>query len=170
MQYNKIYGSGISCIYKITNVVTGEFYIGQTNNLNVRHKAEQNYRNCTHLYRDIKKYGWNSFIKTAVEYCHPSKLDDLEYHYIQTLQPPYNIRGTDGDDINSIANITKGRMSESKINDARVNRKAVINLTTNQVYDSITAAAESVGTDKIGISRACKGTTKTCKGFKWAFV
>lgn len=161
---------GISCIYKITNRVTGDFYIGQTVSLKDRHRNSSNYKKCTHLYEDIVKYGWFNFDKEIVEVCPVDKLDERELHFINTLNPVYNIRGVGKEDVNAIADITKDRMREAKLNDPTLKRQGVRNKTTGEEFDSITAAAQSVGATKIAISRACKGIYKSSKGCEWEFI
>ena len=49
-------------------------------------------------------------------------------------------------------------------------QKIVKNITTGEVFQSIDAAAEKTGLNREAISHACKGKTKTCGGFMWAFV
>lgn len=161
---------GISCIYKITNTKTGDFYIGQTVNLVDRHRYPSNYKNCTDLYKDIIKYGWFVFRKEVIEQCKPEELDERELHYINTLEPKYNIRGVGKDNVYAIAEVTKRRMSANKLDDPRLKRKGVRNKTTGEEFKSLTEAAASVGADKIGISRACKGIRKTVKGCEWEFI
>lgn len=161
---------GISCIYKITNRTTGDFYIGQTVNLTDRHRYSSNYKNCTDLFEDIVKYGWFSFDKEVLEVCDPKHLDERELHYINTLKPKYNIRGVGKDNVYAIADVTKKRMSQKKLDDPNLKRQRVKNIDTGEEFDSITAAAASVGATKISISRACKGIYKSSKGFKWEFI
>lgn len=49
-------------VYKYTNQINGKIYIGQTcQTLEARAEGGSGYKGCTHFYRAIQKYGWNSF-------------------------------------------------------------------------------------------------------------
>lgn len=160
---------GKVCIYKIQHKDTGLFYIGQTSNLQRRHQYPSNYKNCTKLYEDIVKYGWDAFEKTVVEECMIGNLDEKELYYINTLKPHYNLRGGE-DDIYKVAEISKERMSKSKKEDDRIERKKVICVETGEVFNSIQDAAAHVGATKISISRTCRGIYKSTKGYTWKFL
>ncbi|MDR0676682.1 MAG: hypothetical protein LBF97_06550, partial [Elusimicrobiota bacterium] len=47
--------------------------------------------------------------------------------------------------------------------------KKVINLDTNEIFDSISAAARQQNVNVASILYACQGKTKTCKGFHWQY-
>ena len=79
----------IICIYKITNTITGDFYIGQTRDFHERqlqHKREPQPK----MRDDVEKYGWDAFIFEIVEECSVEELNDRENEYILKLDPPYN--------------------------------------------------------------------------------
>lgn len=83
-------------IYKITNTITGNFYIGKTvRTLEKRfyyHKyAASKYRNISHLQLSMNKYGYDKFI--IEEVCSANseeELNLLEIRYIEELKPYYN--------------------------------------------------------------------------------
>lgn len=80
-------------IYKVTNRVNGNFYIGQSNNIKrrfVEHK-NLNKRGCRLLHAALKKYGVENFSFEVVEECREDELDKREIYYIETLMPAYNI-------------------------------------------------------------------------------
>lgn len=86
-------------IYKITNKINGDFYIGQTIKSKEerfqRHKYDVSYNSKTHLHRAMRKYGFNNFIIEEIENQIPQeKLDEREIFWIKELNPPYNM--TDG--------------------------------------------------------------------------
>jgi len=76
----------IYSIYKITNTITGQCYIGCTKMYpprrfdNHRHKALNTTRNNL-LYQAIRKYGWKQFKKEII-FQSNSPLDDMEEHFI----------------------------------------------------------------------------------------
>ena len=89
-------------IYKITNKVNNNCYIGQTktsiNKRFISHKCEsKRERYNTPLYRAMKKYGVDKFVISELEkITNESKeelsemLNDLEIDYIEKLKPAYN--------------------------------------------------------------------------------
>lgn len=82
-------------IYKITNLVTGDFYIGQSLDVERRaaeHKCPKGSHN-PRLKKDISKYGVESFSFSVIEKCEPEMLRERELFYIRTLNPQYNTIG-----------------------------------------------------------------------------
>lgn len=93
---NKVCG-----VYKITNTVTGDFYIGSSNNVKDRWashkwsstwKAHPNNR----LYQDMQKYGVENFIFQIVALLMPKCLKQAEQEFIETLKPTYNNYNANG--------------------------------------------------------------------------
>ena len=87
------------CVYKITNVLTGMSYIGQTKDYIKRfsfHRKNYTKQN-TYLYNAINKYGFNNFkFEVLLTVLDESLLDQYEIHFInifQTIRPSgYNIK------------------------------------------------------------------------------
>ena len=87
----------ICCVYKLTNTITGKFYIGSTHNL----KARMKYHRYSHdrnpnkeLGTDIEKYGWHCFQVEVLEECTRDNVRDRERFYIESLhavETGYNI-------------------------------------------------------------------------------
>lgn len=80
-------------IYKITNLINGKCYIGQSVNIQKRfisHKSiafnpkakSYNYP----LYRAIRKYGWENFYFEILEECKLEELNEREKYYISKYQ------------------------------------------------------------------------------------
>ena len=94
----------ISGVYKITNTVTNDFYIGSSKDVKHRlsvHKCPSTWKKCPNkqLYQDMRKYGVDKFelqILTEVEVTH---LKEAEQQFIETLKPTYNNRRANGLDI-----------------------------------------------------------------------
>ena len=85
----------ISAVYKITNTVTGDFYIGSSKNVRQRwavHKCQSTWKNYPNkqLYKDMMKYGVDKFELQILEEVEADKLKELEQQFIETLKPTYN--------------------------------------------------------------------------------
>jgi hypothetical protein len=84
-------------IYIFVNKVNKKFYIGKSNDLLTRVKSytkntlDANFSN-SKIFKAINKYGFNNFAFSIIEYCPIEKLRDREQHYIDMMQPQYNIR------------------------------------------------------------------------------
>ena len=96
---NKIIG-----IYRITNTVTGDFYIGSSKDVKRRwaaHKCKSMWKNHPNnpLYLDMKKYGLDKFDFEIIAEVEIEKLKDAEQEFIETLKPTYNDRNANGWDI-----------------------------------------------------------------------
>ena len=79
----------IVCIYKITNTITGDFYIGQTHDFEYRMKGHKK-KPAPKMREDVEKYGWDAFKFEIIEECTADNLTERENYYIQTLNPVYN--------------------------------------------------------------------------------
>lgn len=78
----------ICCVYKLTNTITGKFYIGSTINFHSRMKYHQysHTRNPNkELGSDIEKYGWKSFSAEILEECAKETVRERERFYIDSL-------------------------------------------------------------------------------------
>lgn len=86
-------------IYSITNTVNGKIYIGQTTKtLDERIKNHHNSMTSgkdTHLYRAMRKYGWDKFHFQVITHAHSKEdLDALEEYYIKkfdSIRHGYNM-------------------------------------------------------------------------------
>ena len=82
-------------IYKITNTITGDFYIGSSKDVKSRlaaHKCQSTWNNHPNnkLYQDMQKYGTDKFVFEILEEAKEEKLKEKEQHFIGTLNPTYN--------------------------------------------------------------------------------
>ena len=94
----------ISGVYKITNTVTGDFYIGSSNDVKRRwaeHKCTSTWKNNPNnqLYKDMQKYGVDKFVFEILEEVEESFLKEAEQQFIEKLNPTYNNRNANGLDI-----------------------------------------------------------------------
>ena len=69
-------------IYRITNNITGQTYVGQSRNIEKRFAAHRQHKT-TLVGSEIEKYGINNFTFEVLEECEISELDDREDFYIQ---------------------------------------------------------------------------------------
>ena len=88
-------------IYKITNTITGDFYIGSSKNIKQRwaaHKKPSVWKKYSNkqLYLDMQKYGLDKFVFEVIEEAEPDKLKEMEQEFIEKLQPVYNNRNANG--------------------------------------------------------------------------
>ena len=91
-------------IYKITNAITGDFYIGSSKDVKRRwasHKWKSSWNDYPNnqLYLDMKRYGTDNFVLEILEEVEIDKLKEMEQHYIETLKPTYNNYNAKGWDI-----------------------------------------------------------------------
>ena len=85
----------ISGIYKITNTITGDFYIGSSKNIKSRwesHKWPSKWNKYPNnpMYLDMQKYGVDKFEFQVIEEVEAAKLKEVEQKFIETLKPTYN--------------------------------------------------------------------------------
>lgn len=87
----------VSGIYQITNIITGDFYIGSSANIKERwrehiRKLKRGNYGCVILQRAWNKYGEAAFTFSIIEVTEKEKAALLtrENYYIQTLHPVYN--------------------------------------------------------------------------------
>ena len=91
-------------IYKITNTITGDFYIGSSKNVKHRwahHKIPSSWKKCPNnpMYIDMQKYGVDKFVFEILEEVESDKLKEIEQEFIERLNPTYNNRNANGWDI-----------------------------------------------------------------------
>ncbi len=94
----------ISGVYKITNTVTGEFYIGSSKNVKNRwanHKCKSTWKNHPNnpLYLDFQKYGTDKFELQILAEVEEEKLKETEQQFIEKMHPAYNSNRANGWDI-----------------------------------------------------------------------
>ena len=85
----------ISGIYKITNTITGDFYIGSSKNIKQRwtfHKCSSSWNEQPNnpMYLDMQKYGVDKFEFEVLEVVEIEKLKEMEQQFIELLKPTYN--------------------------------------------------------------------------------
>ena len=93
----------ISGIYKITNTITGDFYIGSSKN--VKHRWRDHKRPSmrkkhpnNQMYLDMQKYGLDKFDFEILAEVEEDKLKEVEQQFIEALHPTYNSNRAKGHD------------------------------------------------------------------------
>lgn len=93
-------------VYKVTNTITGDLYVGKTvGDIDKRYKGHcyaVDSGSDTHFHRAMRKYGKENFLVEELEHCDESNLNDREKYWISELKPSYNMTvGGDGGDTSS---------------------------------------------------------------------
>ena len=92
----------ISGVYKITNTITGEFYIGSSKDIKHRwnwHKSSavhHKYPN-SKMFKDMDEYGKDKFNFEIIE--ETTILREREQYWIDELKPTYNVRHAKIDEV-----------------------------------------------------------------------
>ena len=91
----------ISAVYKITNTVTNDFYIGSSKDVKRRwkeHKIPSRWKQYPNnpMYIDMNRYGVENFAFEVLEVVEESFLKKTEQEFIETLKPTYNNNNAKG--------------------------------------------------------------------------
>ena len=94
----------ISAVYKITNTITGDFYIGSSKDVKRRwkeHKKPSTWNDNPNspMYLDMQKYGLDKFDFQVIEEVEVDSLKETEQQFIERLSPTYNNYNANGWDI-----------------------------------------------------------------------
>ena len=123
-------------VYKITNTVTGDCYIGSSKDIKRRwtaHKCPSSWKRFPNnqLYKDMQKYGVDKFDFQVIAEVEESFLKEKEQYFIETLKPTYNQMNANGWDIE------RRKESKKKANKKYFNQLCIYNgetLTLNALY------------------------------------
>ena len=91
----------ISAVYKITNTITGDFYVGSSKDVKRRwaaHKCPSRWNKYPNnpMYQDMKQYGVDKFEFEILAEVEADKLKEKEQQFIETLKPAYNNYNANG--------------------------------------------------------------------------
>ena len=125
----------ISAVYKITNTITGDFYIGSSKNIKERwreHKWPSTWNRCKSnpMYQDMQKYGVDKFAFEILAEVEVDKMKVTEQQFIETLKPTYNDRNANGWNIERYKKYRqseKGKKSRRKARNKYENQLCIYN-------------------------------------------
>ena len=106
-------------IYKITNTITNDFYIGSSKTVKQRwahHKIPSIWKRCKNnpMYIDMRKFGVNNFVFEILEEVESEELKEKEQQFIEKLKPTYNNRRANGFDFERYKKSDKYKESRRK--------------------------------------------------------
>ena len=99
-------------VYKITNTITGDSYIGSSKNVKQRlavHKCQSTWKNHPNnpMYLDMRKYGVDNFELQILEEVESDSLKETEQQFIELLKPTYNSNNAKGLDVERLKKYKK---------------------------------------------------------------
>ena len=105
----------IAGIYKITNNITGDFYVGSSKNIKHRwanHKCLSTHKQCLNskLYKDMTEFGLDNFKFEVLE--ETADLKKREQYWIDQLKPSYNNNRANGIDTEKRKETSRRRSKE----------------------------------------------------------
>ena len=162
----------MACIYKITNLVNGKMYVGQTKGTLAhrwgQHRAEGNSQRDHHqyqtLYRAMRKYGVENFEIELLQECTEEELNALEIYWIgrlDTYRNGYNM---------TIGGITMRTKPKETIMDRR---RPVEQYTLQGEYiaryESIAEASRQLNIHPRLIGSCCRRNQHTAGGYIFCY-
>ena len=110
-----------SGIYKITNIATGDFYIGQSINIEKRKiyhlwELHKNRHSNEYLQRAYNKYGKENFVFEIILYCEPFELTRYEQALVDRWNPSYNMHVLC---VDSAKGVKRSEETKKKIEESR---------------------------------------------------
>jgi group I intron endonuclease len=158
-------------IYQVTNKVNGKKYIGRTTYKRLRQRESThwwyaNNRRYNHPFPNaLIKYGRDSFDWTVLEECSKEDQGIREIYWIDKIKPEYNATlGGDGGSYGVPCSEEKKRILSKAV------AKSVINIDTEEVFDSLQEAADFANVSVSMISMACSGKKKSAGGYRWRLL
>lgn len=169
---NGKYLIGLSGIYKITNIINGEFYIGSSKDLSRRfNNWRSEYRiKRNHYYEWLYSNKLKDFQFELIEEVVPIKdlLWEREQYWVNNLKPRLNICT---EKVNGGHNFSTG-VNHQDYGKPHFNRKPIIQMDLNgniiKEWEYL-SQVQDFGFHKGDVRRVCKGKRDTASGFKWKY-
>lgn len=147
-------------IYKITNKITGDCYIGQSIDIEKRWKEHINSsknKNSSEyqkiLYRAFRKYGVNNFTFEILETCKRKILTEREVFWYNKFIPRYNA---------IFPNQPISEIQKQKVHKIDIKTKKII-----ETYESVREAGRKNNVSKTAILNVCNGIRNSANGYYW---
>jgi len=145
------------CIYKITNTVTGDFYIGQMRDLDRRIRCHKN----NPPYNTIKIHNWTHTPETCLKI---SLANMGREHTTESCEKMSEKRlGV------TLSDEQKEKCRQKSLGN-KSRSKAVVCVETGKVYDNMKIAAADIGIDPSAISGVIRGVNITAGGYHWRYA
>ncbi len=160
-------------VYKHTNLINNKVYIGITQqNTEKRWQKGRGYKRQPHFRDAIKKYGWDNF-KHEILFDNLSKEQAIEKEIELIAKYKSNNRKYG-------YNISKGGETYKENFKRRIGKEVanaksvrVIDAKTNEIigiYESQNLCAIALGINRKGITKNCRGLSKTYKGYIFEYA
>lgn len=164
MKFGIAHGLRLAGIYKILNTASGKFYVGSSVNVESRifkHLSflRRSIHNNAHLQAAFTLYGEDAFEYSLIEACSPDQLLVREQHYLDTLQPSYNICRVAGNTLG----VLHGPEAKRKMSAANMGNKRMLGKqhtpATKALLGALAAQRTHTPETKAKITAALQGNT-----------
>lgn len=153
-------------IYKITCTANGKSYIGQS--IDIKRRFSQHKRKPPHqMLNDFQEFGVDAFKFEILEECAANELDKKETFHMNAMQPEYNIK-TEGRGISDEAREKLHKLQTGRKRPS-ISRKVKC-VETDEVFESIRAAAKWCNVPSSNISILLAGKGRTAGGYHWIYA
>ena len=153
-------------VYKITNTITGDFYVGSSKDVKQRwacHKCQSTWKNYPNnpMYLDIQRYGVDKFVFEILEEVEPEHLKETEQKFIETLKPTYNSNNAKGFNIERYKDYQKSdKRKEYQKEYQKDYRKEYHNQLCSYNGETLTLNALSMRFYRAGVEHSAKEAKK----------
>lgn len=145
-------------IYKATNVVTGEVYVGATT-INLEDRINDHYN------KAVKDYGYK-FQNAIRDY----GIENFTWEQIDTAQDPNELALKESNYIEKFDTVNNGYNSDRGGGFKKLIFQYNLTGELESTFQSLEEASKSSSISEESISHACVGDRKTSNGFYWTYI